>query len=104
MELKSGNKDKSHDIQKDNQITYSQPLEFGVENLNVTDNKLVNDFLISRCKFNINDTINNYPCRFNHSHKKQIYANIVKQQNNKAGRINPEKVSYFDEAIGSRSE
>ena len=91
----SGNNNKFNDMQQDDKVTYSRPIEFGVENLNVTDNKIVKEFLISRCAFNINDTINKYPCRFSHSHKQQIYGNIVEQQNKKYGQINSEKVCYF---------
>ena len=74
---------------------YSQPTNFGVDNLNQSDIKLVKESLISRCKFNIKDTIESYPCRFSHNHKKTIYSNIINNQKEKDGQINPEQVSYF---------
>ena len=103
--LKSGGNDESQEMKDES--TYSVSVDFGVNNLNESDVKLVKDALISRCKFNVDDTINRYPCRFSHDHKKKIYANIIKEQtpkkkmlnigknNDKNGIIDPDKICYF---------
>eukprot|EP01083_Nonionella_stella_P033677 92163_1 len=69
-------------------------ITLGTSNLHQHDVTFLDTCLLSRCKYNVSQLVQEYPCRFNHPHKRTIYQNITKHQTKK-GKIDPKHVCYF---------